>query len=127
VQASPARTVLVVDDEPAIRMLCRLNLELEGFRVLEADGIAAARSILESEDVAVLLVDVHLGEGDGRDLVRELRARAAALRIALLTGTTELAPDERAGADAVIDKPFTLDALVSTVRTLAADVDSSMT
>jgi DNA-binding response OmpR family regulator len=127
VQASPARTVLVVDDEPAIRMLCRLNLELEGFRVLEADGIAAARSILESEDVAVLLVDVHLGEGDGRDLVRELRARAAAPRIALLTGTTELAPDERAGADAVIDKPFTLDALVSTVRTLAADVDSSMT
>jgi CheY-like chemotaxis protein len=49
------------------------------------------------------------------------------MRIALLTGTTELAPDERAGADAVIDKPFTLDALVSTVRTLAADVDSSMT
>ena len=31
--------VLVVDDEPAIRLLCRLNLELEGFRVLEADGI----------------------------------------------------------------------------------------
>jgi DNA-binding response OmpR family regulator len=126
VQASPARTVLVVDDEPAIRMLCRLNLELEGFRVLEADGIAAARSILESEDVAVLLVDVHLGDGDGRDLVRELRARAAALRIALLTGTTELASDERAGADAVIDKPFTLEALVTTVRALAGDVDSSM-
>ena len=119
--------MLVVDDEPAIRMLCRLNLELEGFRVLEAGSLAAARSILDAEPVAVLLVDVHLGDGDGRDLAREVAGRDGAPRIALLTGTYELQEHERAGAEALIEKPFTLVELVSTVRRLAGDVDSSMT
>ena len=122
---SPTRqTVLVVDDEPAIRMLCRINLELEGFRVLEAGSLGDARRVLENEPVAVLLVDVHLGDGDGRDLVRELVERDGAPRIALLTGTYELPPDERAGADALIEKPFTLVELLSTVRRLAGYVDS---
>ena len=118
------KTVLVVDDEPAIRMLCRINLELEGFRVLEAGSLGDARRVLENEPVAVLLVDVHLGDGDGRDLVRELVERDGAPRIALLTGTYELPPDERAGADALIEKPFTLVELLSTVRRLAGYVDS---
>jgi len=118
------KTVLVVDDELAIRMLCRINLELEGFRVLEAGSLGDARRVLENEPVAVLLVDVHLGDGDGRDLVRELVERDGAPRIALLTGTYELPPDERAGADALIEKPFTLVELLSTVRRLAGYVDS---
>ena len=124
-EASSGSTVLVVDDEPAIRMLCRLNLELEGFRVLEADGADTARRVFESERVDVLLVDVHLGKTDGRELVREVLAREHAPRIALLTGTFELDEDQRAGADAVIEKPFTLEALISTVQRLARDVDSS--
>ena len=78
----------------------------------------------ERQPVAVLLVDVHLGDGDGRDLVRELVERDGAPRIALLTGTYELPPDERAGADALIEKPFTLVELLSTVRRLAGYVDS---
>ena len=118
------KTVLVVDDEPAIRMLCRINLELEGFRVLEAGSLGDARRVLEQEPVAVLLVDVHVGDGDGRDLVRELVGRDDAPRIALLTGTYELSPDERAGADALIEKPFTLVELLSTVQRLAGYVDS---
>ena len=74
-----------------------------------------------------MLVDVHLGDADGRDLVRELRERGASPRIALLTGTVELGPDDRAGADAVINKPFTLEELLAAVKRLAGDVDSSMT
>ena len=118
------KTVLVVDDEPAIRMLCRINLELEGFRVLESGSLGDARRVLEKEPVAVLLVDVHVADGDGRDLVRELVERDDAPRIALLTGTYELSPDERAGADALIEKPFTLVELLSTVQRLAGYVDS---
>ena len=58
--------MLVVDDESAIRFLCRINLELEGFRVLEAATAEEARERLTAEDVDVALVDVHIGSADGR-------------------------------------------------------------
>ena len=102
-----------------MRLLCRVNLELEGYSVLEAASLDAARQTLSAEQVDVLLVDVHLGAGDGRDLVREVRAAGDTPRCALLTGTVELSPAERAGADEVIEKPFTLETLVGTVGRLA--------
>lgn len=117
--SAQSTTVLVVDDEPAMRLLCRVNLELEGYSVLEAASLDAARETLSAEQVDVLLVDVHLGAGDGRDLVREVRAAGDTPRCALLTGTVELSPAERAGADEVIEKPFTLETLVGTVGRLA--------
>ena len=120
-------TVLVVDDEPSIRLLCRVNLELEGYTVLEAASIEAARAALAAGHVDVVLVDVHVGRHDGRELIRELRAAGDTPRCALLTGSVQLSPEERAGADDVIEKPFSLDTLVATVRRLAGrDVDSSM-
>jgi DNA-binding response OmpR family regulator len=125
VSSAQSTTVLVVDDEPSIRLLCRVNLELEGFVVLEAASVQAARELLEEGGVDVVLVDVHIGAADGRDLVREVRARGAMPRCALLTGSVQLSPEERAGADDVIEKPFTLEGLVSVVRRLAGlEVDS---
>lgn len=125
--SAQSTTVLVVDDEPSIRLLCRVNLELEGYTVLEAGSVQAARELLTSEPVNVLLIDVHVGDADGRDLIRELRAKGLSPRCALVTGSVQLSPDERAGADDVIEKPFTLEALVATVKRLAGlDVDSSM-
>jgi DNA-binding response OmpR family regulator len=119
--------VLVVDDEPAMRLLCRVNLELEGFSVLEAASVQAAREALSGRHVDVVLVDVRIGPADGRDLIRELRAAGDTPRCALLTGSIELSQEERAGADDLIEKPFTIDTLVGTVRRLAGlDVDSSM-
>jgi DNA-binding response OmpR family regulator len=118
--------VLVVDDEPSIRLLCRVNLELEGYTVLEAATVPAARELLADGGIDVVLVDVHIAGHDGRDLVRELREQGNLPRCALVTGSVQLSPEERAGADDVIEKPFTLDLLVSTVRRLSArDVDSS--
>ena len=131
--AADGLTVLVVDDEPSIRLLCRVNLELEGYEVEEAGSLDAARATISSRDVDVLLIDVHLGDADGRELVRELRAAGHPTRIALLTGTIDLDTAARAGADTVVEKPFALDRLLEVVRTLAAgekvdgdpDVDSA--
>ena len=119
------QTVLVVDDEPSIRLLCRINLELEGFDVREAGTIDDARAALADGEVGVVLVDVHVAGVDGRDLARELRASGRAYGIALLTGTVELSADDRSTADAVIPKPFTIEELLRVVRDLAAGVDSS--
>jgi DNA-binding response OmpR family regulator len=116
--------VLVVDDEASIRLLCRVNLELEGYRVLEAPSIAEGRHLLDAENVDVLLIDVHLAGQDGRDLVREVRAQGMRTRVALLTGTVDMRREERAGADAVLEKPFQLEALVGMVRDLESRLDS---
>jgi DNA-binding response OmpR family regulator len=116
--------VLVVDDDASIRLLCRVNLELEGYRVLEATTVAEGRHVLDAEDVDVLLIDVHIAGHDGRELVREIRAGASRTRVALLTGTVDMRAEERAGADAVLEKPFHLEALVGTVRDLESRLDS---
>lgn len=113
-------TILVADDEPAIRLLCRVNLEFEGYRVLEAGTLEAARSELARENVDVMLIDVRFGEHDGRDLVREIRSQGRPLPIALLTGSVTLRADERGGADELIEKPFALETLLDAVRRLEA-------
>jgi DNA-binding response OmpR family regulator len=120
-------TVLVVDDDPSLRMLCRINLELDGYRVVEAASVAEARDALAREPVAAMLLDVHLGEGDGRDLLRELRAEGTAPPVALLTGSVSIDESVRRLADAVLGKPFGLDELTQTVARLArqpSQVDS---
>jgi two-component system response regulator PilR (NtrC family) len=110
-----------VDDEPSIRLLCRVNLELEGFEVLEAGTLAEARAAIESGRVAVVLLDMHVGNERGATLLTEISLRQPRIPVALVTGSVEVEHGKRpAGADAVIVKPFTIDELTSTVRGLAA-------
>ncbi len=118
------KTVLVVDDEKAIRLVCRVNLEVDGFRVFEAGTLDQAREVIAAEDVDVALIDVHVGAGNGLDLVRELRQQDPRRAIALLTGSVELSMEERAGADGILGKPFTIDELLEVVHRLATAVDS---
>ncbi|HEV8686873.1 MAG TPA: response regulator [Gaiellaceae bacterium] len=120
-------TVLVVDDEPSLRLLCRVNLELDGFRVLEAGTVSAARSLLLSEPIDVLILDVHIAGEDGRDLLDELRATSSPVRIAMLTGSADLRSARFEAADRVLAKPFEPLDLIASVRELAevAHVDSS--
>jgi DNA-binding NtrC family response regulator len=108
-------TVLVVDDEPAIRLLCRINLELDGHRVLEAATLGEARDAL-AEQPSLVLLDVHVGIDDGLDLLTEIRQDHPEMRVVLLTGTADLDAAERQLADDVLLKPFTLEQLASTVR-----------
>ncbi len=112
--------VLVVDDEPAIRLLCRINLELDGFEVVEASTIAAARGVLESAPVAAVLLDLHLGSELSSELIAECASREPRIPVALLTGSAEDAVAQDAGADAVLPKPFEVDRLAETVRRLTS-------
>jgi DNA-binding response OmpR family regulator len=114
------RTVLVVEDEPALRLLCRVNLELDGFAVLEAATLDEARSRLDNSPVDVVLLDLHLGRELGDTLLGELRGRTPRVPVALVSGTAELPSAESAGADAVLSKPFRIEELLATVRALAA-------
>jgi DNA-binding NtrC family response regulator len=114
---SPGRTVLVVDDDASIRMLCRLNLEFDGWRVLEAGTVPQAREELAAATgVVVVVLDVHVGLENGVEFLHELRRERPELKVALLTGSEDVAG---AGSDAVIPKPFTIEQLTSTVANLA--------
>ena len=110
------KTVLVVDDDESLRLLCRVNLELDGYRVVEAESLAAARHVLAGETVDAMLLDVHLRDGDGRQLLESLGGDRPP--VAFFTGSVRIDPELRALADDVLPKPFTLEALAETVRRL---------
>jgi DNA-binding response OmpR family regulator len=115
---SPSHTVLVVDDDAAIRFLCRVNLELDGWTVHEAAAIEQARNALAAVTVDLVLLDVHVGIDSGLDFIAEIRARRPGVPVVLLTGSVGSPGLEGVDADAVISKPFTLDQLTGTLGKL---------
>src|SRR3954451_2628366 len=121
-----ATRVLVVDDEPSIRLLCRVNLELDGHEVLEAHSLATARAALVEEDVDVVVLDVHLRGERSDALLAECLAQRPPIPVVLVTGSVEVTESGLSAADAVLPKPFELEQLLSTVRDLAAGPRSRM-
>jgi DNA-binding NtrC family response regulator len=115
-----AATVLVVEDDPSLRMLCRVNLELEGYHVLEASTIDRAEQHLRTAPVDVVLLDLHIGDRNGLELLPLLREEYPRIGVCLLSGTSEVDPPKQEGVNHFIRKPFDLDELSRTVRTLAA-------
>ena len=107
--------MLVVDDEPSIRLLCRVNLELGGYEVREAATLQAAREQL-ADDVDVVLLDMHVGRDRGESLLEELKERG--IPVAVVSGSTDLAPVSEV-ADAVLAKPFTIEELEAAVARLS--------
>lgn len=115
--------VLVVDDSEVIRSLITVNLELEGFEVVQAvDGQDALDKIIEV-DPDVITIDVKMPRLDGLETVARLRAdpRTRGVRIIMVTASAQvddLRRGEEAGVDAYVTKPFDPAALVRTVRDL---------
>jgi PAS domain S-box-containing protein len=116
-------TVLVVDDEPAIRMLAAEVLGEMGCEVIEVGDAAAALVILRS-DIAVdlLVTDVGLPGGmNGRQLVDAAREQRAQLKVLFITGYAEnamLSHEHMAPGMHVLTKPFPMALLASRVREL---------
>jgi DNA-binding NtrC family response regulator len=109
------KDVLVVDDEYSLRLLCRVNLELDGHHVREAATVAEGRRELERATPDVILLDVHVGADDGLELLDEIDALELRTRVLLLSGTSEVGPELRARVDSVLGKPFDLKRLAAAV------------
>jgi DNA-binding response OmpR family regulator len=117
--------VLVIDDEPAIRLLCRVNLEAEGMDVLEAADGLAGLELARAESPDVIVLDVMMPELDGWQVAEELvddeRTRSAP--IVFLTGRAELRDRARGlglGGVEYVTKPFDPSELAVLVRGLLA-------
>ena len=109
------KDVLVVDDERSLRLLCRVNLELDGHSVREAGSLAEARLELERATPDVILLDIHVGADDGLELLDEIASLELRTRVVLLSGTSEVGPELRARVDGVLGKPFELKRLAAAV------------
>jgi DNA-binding response OmpR family regulator len=106
-------SVLVVEDDAGLRLLARVNLELEQFSVREAGTLAEARAALAAERPGLVFLDVHL-HGESTDvLLGELRR--AGVPVVVVTGTAD-ATQYRDRADQVLGKPFEPSALVEAAR-----------
>lgn len=112
------KTVLVVDDERSLRLLCRVNLELDGHVVHEAATLDEARALIDRESPDVILLDVHVGSEDGLDLLDEVEALDLPVRVVLLSGTSEISPELRSRVAGVLGKPFELGRLAAAVAGL---------
>lgn len=108
--------IVVADDDPSLRLLCRVNLELEGYRVFEASSGEELERLVSVESVDGVLLDIRLGLDDGVELAQRLRERHPDVGIAFLSGSLDRA--ESGPAEGFLSKPFTLEALAETARRL---------
>jgi two-component system, cell cycle sensor histidine kinase and response regulator CckA len=121
VSASP-RTVLVVDDDPSIRIFLRRVLSSAGQRVIEAASGTEALRALNSSPVDVVIADLVMPDCDGLGLIREFAGRPN-LAILAMSGSFDgdmLRTAEVAGAHAILAKPLVPERVLDLVRTLHA-------
>jgi two-component system, NtrC family, nitrogen regulation response regulator NtrX len=106
-------SVLVVEDDPALRLLARVNLELEHFSVREAGTLEEAQAAVAAERPGLVFLDVHL-EGESTDgLLGELRR--AGVPVVVVTGSAD-ATQYTNRADEVLGKPYDPSELVAAAR-----------
>jgi PAS domain S-box-containing protein len=121
--AKPGETVLVVDDEPTVRMLVSEVLEDLGYIAIEAADGAAGLKVLQSDvRIDLLVTDVGLPGGmNGRQVADGARAVRPGLKVLFITGYAENAVLSHGHLEPgmhVLTKPFTIDALTSRIREL---------
>jgi CheY-like chemotaxis protein len=113
--------VLIVDDETAIRLICRLNLRSAGFDTLEASDGVSAIALARAERPDLILLDIMLPELDGWSVAEELAANGETREIPILflSARSESGEQRRGhatGAVGYITKPFDPLEMTNTVR-----------
>jgi DNA-binding response OmpR family regulator len=124
----PARRLLIVDDEPHIGLLLRLQLESRGYELMLARSLFEARAALRAEEAErpqAVVLDLHLPDGYGIDLLRELRDRPAtvALPVMVLTaeGEERVLAEARALGAITVTKPFSPSKLTAQVAAMLGE------
>jgi FixJ family two-component response regulator len=84
--SAPAPHILIVDDDPGLRTLLGDTLEAERFRVTSVASASAARAALEREAADLMLLDLHLPDGKGPELVAAMQALPVPVPVIVVTG-----------------------------------------
>ncbi|MDP2869479.1 two-component system response regulator KdpE [Methyloversatilis sp.] len=117
VHTPPAR-ILIVEDDPGIRRFVRQALEEEGHQVFDTDRLQRGLIEAGTRKPDLVVLDLGLPDGDGIDLIRDLRgwSRMPVIVLSARVGDTDKIEALDAGADDYLAKPFSVGELMARVR-----------
>ena len=128
-----SKTVLIVDDEAAIREMIAVALQMAGYRCLEAENAQSAHAIVVDHQPDIILLDWMMPDVSGIELARRLKRETAYADIPIIMLTARSEEDNKiqgleAGADDYITKPFSPRELIARLkavlrRTATAGID----
>ena len=108
------KPILIVDDEPHVRLSYRITLETAGLEVREANGAAAALAELAVSEFSLVILDMRMPEMDGLDLLDSIRRRGIDVPVVIITAYGDVPHAVKAmklGAIDFLQKPLTPEAL----------------
>lgn len=116
--------VLVIDDEPQIHTFIRISLTAEGFEYVGANSVRSALKVIHDAEPDVIVLDLGLPDGDGIDVLNQVRA-SSKTPILILTARDQ--EDEKirlleAGANDYLSKPFGVRELIARIKVLVRDL-----
>jgi len=115
-------SILLIDDDDALRRTMGRMLTGAGYAVVEATNGSAALSLIEIAKPAVVITDVFMPEKNGIDTTKEIRAHCPEIKILAITGSGRAGRFydlvKEMGANGVLEKPFTKQALLDAVQQL---------
>lgn len=120
------QTILLVDDDPQIRALCRTTLEETGYFVSEASNGKEALEAIKETVFDLIVLDLCMPDQDGFEFLHAVRAELPKLKIIVISGfmTGTMLPVARLqGAVATLAKPFSPDSLLSAVSDVLGTKD----
>jgi len=109
---------ILIEDEPQIRRFVRASLEAEGWQVHEADGVRRGLIEVGTRKPDLIVLDLGLPDGDGIDLIRDVRgwSRVPIVVLSARTDEADKIAALDAGADDYLSKPFGVGELLARVR-----------
>ena len=122
------KKILIVEDEESIRKFVRINLEREGFTVIEAETGEKALEIAQSQDIDIVVLDIMLPGIDGYQVCKELRSRYSTIGIIMLTAKSQDVDKIMGleyGTDDYMVKPFNPIELVLRIKSLIRRIDAN--
>ncbi len=128
----PGPLILAVEDEPRNAALLEAILSRAGYRLHVEDGVDNARAWLAEGTPALVLLDRHLPDGDGLDLIPEIKGSARHGDVPILLVSASVLPEDieaamAAGCDGFLAKPVRVRPLIDEVgRLLGDEVDAKL-
>ncbi|CAN7726275.1 response regulator [Neorhizobium sp. LjRoot104] len=122
------RTVLIVEDEPLIRMVLADTLSGEGYEVVEACNVLEAVAILGQRKVDAVVTDVDMPGGlSGLDLATMISSTHRNVPVIIASGRHRLTAEEIPGDATFVSKPYRMGTITALVGEMTADVELRLT